>query len=78
MEFTEGRPVPVWCGDHQYFVTAMVNDTAFLSVIKIIDYSILVSPRGGRWLGDYAITGWELRDRLQWECPCLVPMRSDL
>lgn len=42
LEYTQGKPVPLFVPDQAYFMRAMANDTAFLAYIKIIDYSILV------------------------------------
>ena len=42
MEFTEGRPLPLHDRAKEYFNKAVLNDTLFLSIINVVDYSILV------------------------------------
>jgi len=42
MEFTEGRPFPLHDRAKAYFNNAVLNDTLFLSLINVVDYSILV------------------------------------
>ncbi|CAM9285347.1 unnamed protein product [Heterosigma akashiwo] len=42
MEWTEGRPVPLRARDHTAFHMAAQNDSLFLSLTNVIDYSILV------------------------------------
>jgi len=42
VEFTEGRPLPLHDQAKAYFNNAVLNDTLFLSLINVVDYSILV------------------------------------
>jgi 1-phosphatidylinositol-3-phosphate 5-kinase len=42
MELTRGRPFPLKHRAKLYFDKAALNDTEFLSVINVVDYSILV------------------------------------
>mmetsp|Transcript_21134 Transcript_21134/g.73006 ORF Transcript_21134/g.73006 Transcript_21134/m.73006 type:complete len:1779 (-) Transcript_21134:904-6240(-) len=42
MEFTNGRPLPLRDQAKAYFNSAVLNDTLFLSLINVVDYSILV------------------------------------
>jgi len=42
VEFTEGRPLPLHDQAKSYFNKAVLNDTLFLSLINVVDYSILV------------------------------------
>ena len=42
MEFTSGRPLPLRDQAKAYFNSAVLNDTLFLSLINVVDYSILV------------------------------------
>jgi len=42
MEFTKGRPLPLHDRTKAHFNTAVLNDTLFLSLINVVDYSILV------------------------------------
>ena len=42
VEFTEGRPLPLRDRAKAYFNNAVMNDTLFLSLISVVDYSILV------------------------------------
>lgn len=42
VEFTEGRPLPLRDQAKAYFNNAVMNDTLFLSLISVVDYSILV------------------------------------
>ena len=42
MELTKGRPFPLRHRAKLYFDKAALNDTEFLSVINVVDYSILV------------------------------------
>ena len=41
VEFTEGRPLPLRDQAKAYFNNAVMNDTLFLSLISVVDYSIL-------------------------------------
>ena len=56
LEFTEGRPLPVYCADQHFFSEAIENDTSFLAMVKVVDYSILV---GVDEVGHYTLS--ELR-----------------
>jgi 1-phosphatidylinositol-3-phosphate 5-kinase len=42
MELTTGRPFPLKHRAKMYFSKAVSNDTFFLSIISVVDYSILV------------------------------------
>ena len=42
LEFTNGRPLPLTDRAKAIFHMSILNDTLFLSIINIIDYSILV------------------------------------
>ena len=42
MELTRGRPFPLKRRSRQFFANAINNDTAFLELINVVDYSILV------------------------------------
>eukprot|EP00629_Pelagomonadales_sp_RCC1024_P016914 CAMPEP_0119289286 /NCGR_PEP_ID=MMETSP1329-20130426/38774_1 /TAXON_ID=114041 /ORGANISM="Genus nov. species nov., Strain RCC1024" /LENGTH=1488 /DNA_ID=CAMNT_0007290085 /DNA_START=1173 /DNA_END=5636 /DNA_ORIENTATION=- len=42
VEFTNGRPLPMHDQAKAYFNSAVLNDTLFLSLINVVDYSILV------------------------------------
>ena len=42
MELTKGRPFPLKRRSRQFFANAINNDTAFLELINVVDYSILV------------------------------------
>jgi 1-phosphatidylinositol-3-phosphate 5-kinase len=42
LEFTKGRPLPLTDRARAIFHMSILNDTLFLSIINIIDYSILV------------------------------------
>jgi len=42
VEFTKGRPLPLHDQAKAYFNNAVLNDTLFLSLINVVDYSILV------------------------------------
>lgn len=42
LEFTHGRPLPLNDQAKAYFDNAVLNDTLFLSLINVVDYSILV------------------------------------
>jgi len=42
MELTRGRPFPLKRRSRQFFGSAINNDTAFLELINVVDYSILV------------------------------------
>ncbi|GMI55924.1 hypothetical protein ScalyP_jg1490 [Parmales sp. scaly parma] len=42
LEFTKGRPLPLMDRSKAIFHMSILNDTLFLSIINIIDYSILV------------------------------------
>merc|ERR1712070_966240 len=42
LEFTEGRPMTLHDRAKEYFNKAVLNDTLFLSIINVVDYSILV------------------------------------
>ena len=42
MELTRGRPIPLKHKAKVIFNKAVMNDTLFLSIINIVDYSILV------------------------------------
>lgn len=42
MELTNGRPFPLKHKAKIYFHKAVINDTLFLSIINVVDYSILV------------------------------------
>lgn len=42
LEFTHGRPLPLQDQAKAYFDNAVLNDTLFLSLINVVDYSILV------------------------------------
>jgi 1-phosphatidylinositol-3-phosphate 5-kinase len=41
-EFTRGQPLPLVASSQALFHTAILNDTQFLSVVNIVDYSIVV------------------------------------
>jgi len=41
-EFTEGQPLPLHDRAKEYFNRAVLNDSLFLSIINVVDYSILV------------------------------------
>ncbi|RLN87624.1 hypothetical protein BBJ28_00005258 [Nothophytophthora sp. Chile5] len=42
LESTKGHPVGVFAEDHQFILSAVQNDTAFLYSINIVDYSMVV------------------------------------
>jgi Phosphatidylinositol-4-phosphate 5-Kinase len=42
LEFTQGRPVPLTDRAKAVFQMSILNDTLFLSIINVLDYSILV------------------------------------
>ena len=42
MEFTSGRPLAIYDHAKAHFNSAVLNDTLFLSLINVVDYSILV------------------------------------
>lgn len=42
MEFTRGRPFPLKHRAKLFFHKAVLNDTLFLSIVNVVDYSILV------------------------------------
>jgi hypothetical protein len=42
MEFTKGRPFPLKHRAKMFFHKAVQNDTLFLSIVNVVDYSILV------------------------------------
>ncbi|CAN0413337.1 unnamed protein product, partial [Phaeothamnion confervicola] len=42
LEFTRGHPLPLLDHFKVWFQTAILNDTQFLSVINVVDYSIVV------------------------------------
>lgn len=42
VELTQGRPFPLKYRAKVYFQKAVLNDTLFLSIVNIVDYSILV------------------------------------
>ncbi len=42
MELTKGRPFPLKSRSKIYFNKAVTNDTLFLSMVDVVDYSILV------------------------------------
>ncbi len=42
MEFTKGRPFPLKHRAKLFFHKAVQNDTLFLSIVNVVDYSILV------------------------------------
>ena len=42
MELTKGRPFPLKHRAKVYFTKAVTNDTLFLRMVDIVDYSILV------------------------------------
>ena len=42
MELTKGRPFPLKRRSRLFFGSAINNDTAFLELINVVDYSILV------------------------------------
>lgn len=42
MEFTKGRPFPMKHRAKMFFHKAVQNDTLFLSIVNVVDYSILV------------------------------------
>lgn len=42
MEFTKGRPFPLKHRAKIFFHKAVQNDTLFLSIVNVVDYSILV------------------------------------
>lgn len=42
MEFTRGRPFPMKPKAKYFFKLAVDNDTLFLSIVNVVDYSILV------------------------------------
>jgi hypothetical protein len=43
--YTEGRPLPLHDRAKEFFNRAVLNDTLFLSIINVVDYSILVRTR---------------------------------
>ena len=42
LEFTNGRPMPMTDRGNAVFQMSILNDTLFLSIINVLDYSILV------------------------------------
>ncbi|KAI9997050.1 hypothetical protein PInf_000483 [Phytophthora infestans] len=42
LEFTKGHPVGVLAEDHKFILKAVENDTAFLYLINIVDYSMVM------------------------------------
>ncbi|KAG5190222.1 hypothetical protein JKP88DRAFT_192304 [Tribonema minus] len=42
MEFTGGQPLPLLDHSKAVFQTAIMNDTLFLSLVNVVDYSIVV------------------------------------
>jgi len=42
LEFSQGKPLPIRDTSRQFFTNAVLNDTLFLSLINVVDYSILV------------------------------------
>jgi len=42
MELTRGRPFPLKHRAKVFFHKAIINDTSFLEIINVVDYSILV------------------------------------
>ena len=42
IEFTNGRPFPLKCRAKTFLSRAVLNDTLFLSVVNIVDYSLVI------------------------------------
>lgn len=49
LEFTSGRPLPLNDRSKAVFHMSILNDTLFLSIINVLDYSILVGIDEEKW-----------------------------